>query len=211
MSTISALPPAFYDRPVVEVARDLVGCILLFRGVGGRIVETEAYAPGDRASHSFNGRTARNAVMFGPPGHLYVYFTYGMHFCANLVCEAEGVGAAVLVRALEPLHGLERMAERRGPVVLRPDGTVDRRLLCSGPARLTQALAIGRAENGLPAWRAPLLVLPRPAANPSRPGDLPPVAPEIVATPRIGVGGDPRPWRFVDARSAFLSRPLRRN
>ena len=99
--------------------------------------------------------------MFGPPGHLYVYFTYGMHFCANLVCEAEGVGAAVLVRALEPLQGLERMAERRGPVVRRIDGSIDTRLLCAGPARLTQALAIGRAQNGLPAWREPLVVLPR--------------------------------------------------
>ncbi len=199
MSTPPALSPAFYDRPVLAVARDLVGCTLLFHGVGGRIVETEAYAPGDRASHSFNGRTERNAVMFGPPGHLYVYFTYGMHFCANLVCEAEGVGAAVLVRALEPTGGLERMAERRGPVAFRRDGSLDPRLLCAGPARLTQALAIGRAQNGLPAWRPPLVVLPRFAA------------PEIATTPRIGVGDDPRQWRFVDARSAFLSRPLRRD
>jgi DNA-3-methyladenine glycosylase len=205
-----ALPPAFYDRLVLEVARDLVGCTLLFEGVGGRIVETEAYAPGDRASHSFNGRTARNAVMFGPPGRLYVYFTYGMHFCANLVCEAEGIGAAVLVRALEPTAGLERMAERRGPVAHRADGTVDPRLLCSGPARLTQALAIGRAQNGLPAWREPLVVLPRPGLSASDPASWSSHAPDIVATPRIGVGDDPRPWRFVDARSAFLSRPLRR-
>jgi DNA-3-methyladenine glycosylase len=204
------LPPAFYDRPVLEVAPDLVGCSLLFQGIGGRIVETEAYAPGDRASHSFNGCTARNAVMFGPPGHLYVYFTYGMHFCANLVCEAEGVGAAVLVRALEPLYGLERMTERRGPVALRPDGSTDERLLCSGPARLTQALAIGRPENGLPAWRAPLIVLSRQGVTPGDPRGWSSGAPEMTATPRIGVGGDPQPWRFVDARSAFLSRPLRR-
>ena len=210
MRTHAPLPPAFYRRPVLKVARDLVGCTLLFEGVGGRIVETEAYAPGDRASHSFSGRTARNAVMFGPPGHLYVYFTYGMHFCANLVCESEGVGAAVLVRALEPTDGLERMAERRGPVARRRDGAVDPRLLCSGPARLTQALAIGRAQNGLPAWREPLVVLPRPGVAPHVAPTRPGSAPEIVATPRVGVGDDPLPWRFVDARSAFLSRPLRR-
>lgn len=203
------LPPDFYDRPVLEVARDLVGCALMFRGVGGRIVETEAYAPDDRASHSFNGRTARNAVMFGPPGRLYVYFTYGMHYCANLVCEKEGTGAAVLVRALEPLQGLERMAQRRGHVALRRDGSVDPRLLCAGPARLTQALDIGRAQNGLPAWRAPLLVLPRSGGTALGPSDSADGL-EIATTPRIGVGGDPRPWRFVDAHSAFLSRPLRR-
>ena len=210
MSTSSALPPAFYERPVLAVARDLVGCTLLFRGIGGRIVETEAYAQGDRASHSFNGRTERNAVMFGPPGRLYVYFTYGMHFCANLVCEAEGVGAAVLVRALEPLKGLERMAERRGPVVLRPDGSVDAGLLCSGPARLTQALGIRGAENGLPAWRAPLVVLPRAGVAAADASAWSSVAPEVLTTPRVGVGDDPLPWRFVDARSAFLSRPIRR-
>ena len=204
------LCPDFYDRPVLEVARDLIGCTLLFDAVGGRIVETEAYAPGDRASHSFNGHTARNAVMFGPPGRLYVYFTYGMHFCANLVCEAEGVGAAVLVRALEPAAGLERMAERRGLVAHRADGTVDLRLLCSGPARLTQALAIGRAENGLPAWREPLVVLPRPGASAGDATSWSRHAPDVATTPRIGVGDDPRPWRFVDAGSAFLSRPLRR-
>ena len=202
------LPIAFYDRPVLEVARDLLGCTLLYRGVGGRIVETEAYAPGDRASHSFNGRTARNAVMFGPPGHLYVYFTYGMHFCANLVCEAEGVGAAVLIRALEPLAGLERMAERRGRAALRRDGTPDPRLLCSGPARLTQALGIGAAENGLPAWREHLVVLPRAGTRAHDPASWSRCAPQTVVTPRIGVGDDPLPWRFVDARSAFLSRPV---
>jgi DNA-3-methyladenine glycosylase len=143
--------------------------------------------------------------MFGPPGHLYVYFTYGMHFCANLVCQGEGEGAAVLLRALEPEHGLERMIERRGPVACRGDGRADPRLLCSGPARLTQALALARTENGLPAYRTPLVVLPRAAAAPAGP----PSAPRIVTTPRIGVGDDLKPWRFVDAGSRFLSRPLR--
>jgi DNA-3-methyladenine glycosylase len=186
------LPPAFYDRPVLEVARELVGCVFLHDGVGGRIVETEAYPPDDPCSHSFRGRTARNAVMFGPPGRLYVYFTYGMHFCSNIACEAEGAGAAVLLRALEPEHGLERMIERRG--LSTP------RLLCAGPARLAQALALGREQNGLPVFLEPLLVLPR------RDG-----APRIATTPRIGVGGDAKPWRFVDADSRYLSRPLPRS
>jgi len=219
-------PPAFYDRPVLEVARDLVGCTFLHDGVGGRIVETEAYREDDPSSHSFRGRTTRNEVMFGPPGHLYVYFTYGMHFCANLVCQGEGEGAAVLLRALEPEHGLERMIERRGPVACRGDGRADPRLLCSGPARLAQALALGRAENGLPAYREPLVVLPRAAAvltaadgradaAPSGQGRVAAVPaagspdPRIVTTPRIGVGDDLKPWRFVDADSRFLSRPLR--
>ncbi len=197
------LPPSFYDRPVLEVAADLIGCIFLCDGVGGRIVEAEAYREDDPCSHSCRGRTARNAVMFGPPGHLYVYFTYGMHFCSNIVCQGEGEGAAVLLRALEPEHGLERMAERRGPVACRGDGRVDPRLLCSGPARLTQALALGRAENGLPVYGELLVVLPRGVATPPAAA----TAPRIVATPRIGVGGDPKPWRFVDADSRFLSRP----
>jgi DNA-3-methyladenine glycosylase len=186
------LAQTFFARSAPEVARDLLGCTLLFDGAGGCIVETEAYAADDPRSHSFRGRTRRNAVMFGPPGHLYVYFTYGMHFCANISCEAEGVGAAVLFRALEPTVGLEEMATRRS--------RHEPRLLCSGPARLTQALGIGREHDGLPAWEPPLTILARPAAT----------TPRIVTTPRIGVGGDPRPWRFVDSRSAFLSRPLPR-
>ena len=113
----------FYDRPVLEVARDLIGCTFLFRGMGGRIVETEAYAHDDPCCHGFRGRTARNAVMFGPPGYLYVYFTYGMHFCVNLVCEGEGIAAAVLLRALEPQAGVEQMIQRRG--------IADPKLLCS--------------------------------------------------------------------------------
>ena len=201
-ATLESLPPAFYERPVLQVARDLVGCGFFFRGVGGRIVETEAYAPDDPCCHGYRGRTQRNSVIFGAPGRLYVYFTYGMHFCANLVCEAEGRAAAVLLRALEPVEGLERMAERRGQA--------DVRSLCSGPAKLTQALAIGRAENGLPSWVDPLRVTPRPgtAAEAAGWGAAPP---RILATARIGVGGDTKPWRFIDADSPYLSRPLPRS
>jgi DNA-3-methyladenine glycosylase len=193
----AALPPAFYERPVLEVASDLVGCSFLFDGVGGRIVETEAYRQDDERSHSFIGRTRRNAVMFGPPGRLYVYFTYGMHFCCNLVCGPEGEAAAVLLRALEPRQGLELMRERRGRGALRR-GVPDDRLLCSGPARLAQALGIEWTQNGLAAWIEPLVVLPRDSEE----------APRIAVTPRIGVGGDPKPWRFVDADSPYLSRRL---
>ena len=189
----------FYDRPVLEVARDLIGCTFLFRGMGGRIVETEAYAHDDPCCHGFRGRTARNAVMFGPPGYLYVYFTYGMHFCVNLVCEGEGIAAAVLLRALEPQAGVEQMIQRRG--------IADPKLLCSGPARLTQAQAIGRAENGLPAWREPAVVLPRSGGDGS-PASWSRAAPRLAVTPRVGVGDDPSPWRFVDADSALLSRRL---
>jgi DNA-3-methyladenine glycosylase len=207
---LAALPAAFYDRAVLEAARDLIGCGFSFQGVGGVIVETEAYAPGDPCSHGYRGRTARNAVMFGPPGHLYVYFTYGMHFCCNLVCGVEGVPAAVLLRALEPTSGLEVMMARRG--------ADDRRALCSGPAKLSQALAIGLAQNGIPAWRGALLVAPRPGTGPGTLDGLtfddPAMwrrnEPRIVATQRIGVGDDGKPWRFVDADSHYLSRPLPR-
>ena len=194
------LPPEFYARPVLDVARDLVGCGFYHQGVGGRIVETEAYAHDDPCCHGFRGRTQRNAVMFGVPGLLYVYFTYGMHFCCNLVCEEEGRAAAVLLRALEPLAGEDLMRERRGAVA----GDGDPRTLCSGPAKLTQALAIGREQNGRPAWREPLVVRSREAVAPGV------VGPRIVTTPRIGVGDEPSPWRFVDAESGFLSRPLGR-
>jgi DNA-3-methyladenine glycosylase len=196
----AALPPAFYDRSVLHVARDLIGCGFSFDGVGGRIVETEAYAHDDPCCHGFRGRTPRNAVMFGPPGYLYVYFTYGMHFCSNLVCEAEGRAAAVLLRALEPLQGLELMHERRGHTAPR--------LLCSGPARLTQALGIDRRQDGLPAWLPPLLVSPRPGTRADDPSSWGANAPQILVTTRVGVGDDRQPWRFVDADSSFLSRRL---
>jgi DNA-3-methyladenine glycosylase len=197
------LPVAFYDRPVLQVARDLLGCTFFVDGVGGLIVETEAYAADDPACHGYRGQTQRNAVMFGPPGHLYVYFTYGMHYCCNLVCEPEGEAAAVLLRALEPRAGLEVMAARRG--VATP------RLLCSGPARLTQALALGRADNGLPATdaRGRIIVLPRVGTSSDVVSSWSRHEPPVIATGRIGVsaGGEVL-WRFVDAGSAFLSRPL---
>jgi DNA-3-methyladenine glycosylase len=186
------LPTSFFARSALDVARDLIGCTFLFEGAGGRVVETEAYRQDDPPCHGYRGKTARNAVLFGPAGHLYVYFTYGMHFCGNVVCEDDGVAAGVLLRALEPREGIERMIERRG--------LGEPRLLCSGPARLAQALGISREHNGLPAWREPLAFL-------SRDGDD---APRILATPRIGVRGDTKPWRFVDAGSAFLSRRLPR-
>jgi DNA-3-methyladenine glycosylase len=193
--TPAPLRQAFFARCALKVARDLIGCTFLFDGVGGRVVETEAYRQDDPCCHGYKGQTARNAVLFGPPGYLYVYFTYGMHFCANVACEGEGVAAGVLLRALEPEHGVEAMSARRG--------TSEPRLLASGPARLAQALGIGREANGLPVWLPPLAILPRPFREP---------APRIVTSARIGVrGGDQKPWRFVDARSAFLSRPLPRS
>jgi DNA-3-methyladenine glycosylase len=188
------LPQSFFARSALEVARELIGCALLFDGAGGRIVETEAYRQDDSCCHGYRGKTERNAVLFGPPGHLYVYFTYGMHFCANIACEEEGVAAGVLLRALEPDAGMEDMIDRRG--ALEP------RLLASGPARLAQALGIGREQNGLPVWRPPLAILPRPGAA---------SAPRVATTARIGVrGGDQKPWRFVDADSRLLSRSLSR-
>jgi DNA-3-methyladenine glycosylase len=175
-------------RSVHEAAAELVGWSFLVDGVGGRIVETEAYAPDDPASHSFPGRTNRNAAMFGPSGRLYVYRSYGVHWCANIVCCAEGVGAAVLLRAVEPLKGLDVMRERRG--------VDDVRLLCSGPGRLTQALGITNAHDGAP------LDLP--------PFELrPPDAYVAVATgPRVGITrGTERAWRYTLRESAFVSRP----
>jgi DNA-3-methyladenine glycosylase len=195
------LLPAFFARPVLDVARDLIGCTFLFRGAGGRLVEVEAYRADDPASHSYRGRTGRNEVMFGPPGHLYVYFTYGMHHCVNLVCHEEGDAAAVLLRAIEPTYGIERMQARRG--------LHDLHRLCSGPARLTQALGIGREHNGLPAWRPPAVVLPRPGARADDPETWSRAEPAIVATPRIGIKtATGQLWRFVDAQSRFPSRRL---
>ncbi len=146
-----ALPPklrrSFFDRSVHKVAPELIGATLLVNGVGGRIVEVEAYHHTDPAAHSYIGRTDRNAVMFGPPGVAYVYRSYGIHWCLNFVCEAEGSASAVLIRALQPAEGLAVMRRRRG--------LTDERALCSGPGKLCQALAVSSRHNGLPLDRAP--------------------------------------------------------
>ncbi len=178
-------------QPVIDVARDLLGTTLLVDGVGGIIVETEAYARDDPASHSFRGPTARNAVMFGAPGHAYVYRSYGIHWCFNIVAGAEP-GSAVLVRALEPTTGLDSMRARRGPA--------GPRLLCAGPGRLCQALGLTGVHDGLALDRPPLALLPRGSE------------PAIVAGPRIGIArGVDAPWRFGIAGSRFLSRAFPRS
>jgi DNA-3-methyladenine glycosylase len=188
------LPRSFFARPSPEVGPDLLGRILV-RKIGdgrlltARIVEAEAYQEDDPASHSFRGRTNRTEVMFGPPGHAYVYFTYGMHHCMNVVTGSTGEGSAVLLRAAEPLEGLEEMARRRG--------TNDPRALCSGPGRLCQALGIDRAENGLDLVRGRLLWLLEGA----------PVAPSTISVgPRVGItSGTERPWRFLVQGDRFVS------
>jgi DNA-3-methyladenine glycosylase len=156
--------------------------------VGGVIVETEAYEPDDPASHSFGGPTRRNATMFGPPGRLYVYRSYGIHWCANVVCAEEGIGAAVLIRAVEPTVGVDVMRARRG--------VEDVRLLGAGPGRLTQALGISGAHDGLDLADAPFAL--RAPAGP----------PEVVTSPRVGITrAVDRPWRYSAAGSTFVSRP----
>jgi DNA-3-methyladenine glycosylase len=175
---------------VHEVAPELVGVTLLVDGVGGRIVEVEAYDHEDPASHGYAGRTERNASMFGPPGRAYVYRSYGIHWCLNLVCEGEGVASAVLVRALEPTHGLDAMRARRS--------LEDPRLLCSGPGRLCQALGVTREHDGLPLDRPPFELRTREEHV------------ETVAGPRVGITrAATLPWRYTEAGSRFLSRPSR--
>jgi DNA-3-methyladenine glycosylase len=179
----------FFARSVHEVAPDLVGTALLVDGVGGTIVEVEAYDHEDPAAHGYRGRTARNASMFGPPGHAYVYRSYGIHWCLNFVCEGEDVASAVLIRALEPTLGLDAMRARRG--------LDDPRLLCAGPGRLCQALGVTREHDGAPLDRPPFELLPREDV------------PEIVTGPRIGITqAADRPWRYALAGSRFLSRPI---
>jgi DNA-3-methyladenine glycosylase len=180
----------FFGRSVHEVAPELIGATLLVDGVGGTIVEVEAYDHEDPAAHGYRGRTARNASMFGPPGHAYVYRSYGIHWCLNLVCEDEGVASAVLLRALEPTHGLEAMRARRG--------LDDQRLLCAGPGRVCQALGVTREHDGLALDNAPFELHER-----ARP-------PEIATGARIGITrAADLPWRYGLAGSRFLSRPLR--
>ncbi len=183
------LPHGFFQRPVPEVARDLIGTTLLVDGVGGIVVETEAYDRDDPASHSVRGPNRRNASMFGPAGHAYVYRSYGMHWCLNVVCGHAPSGSAVLIRALEPTMGLEAMQQRRGVPELRQ--------LCGGPGRLCQALGITGALDGCPLDAPPFVMTPR----------LGPV--DVVAGRRIGITrGVETPWRFGVPRSPFLSRPM---
>jgi DNA-3-methyladenine glycosylase len=181
-----------FHSPSFEVAQSLIGAILLVDGVGGRIVEAEAYDHEDPASHTFCGPTRRNQVMFGPPRHAYVYRSYGIHWCLNFVCRPHGHGAGVLIRAIEPLAGLEIMQARRG--------VANKRLLCSGPGRVCQALGITKEHNGLPIDSLPFQLLPRPASEQLL----------VVAGPRIGISkARDVPWRFGVERSPYLSRPFR--
>jgi DNA-3-methyladenine glycosylase len=181
----------FFARSVHEVAPDLIGVTFLCDGVGGVIVEVEAYDHEDPAAHGYGGLTERNASMFGPAGHAYVYRSYGIHWCVNFVCEEPGVAAAVLIRALEPTRGIDLMQARRG--------TVDERTLCSGPGKLCQALGITREHDGLALDRPPFELLPR-----TRPV-------EVISGPRVGITkAVDEPWRYALGGSRFLSRGLRR-
>jgi DNA-3-methyladenine glycosylase len=183
--------PRFYARPVVQVARDLVGCTLAHGETAGIIVETEAYHGTEPACHAFAGLTPRTEVLFGAPGHAYVYRSYGVHAMLNAVTEAEGVGAAVLIRAVEPTDGVELMRARRGLERLED--------LCSGPGKLTQALGIGLDLNGVDLDGGPIAIGPRPAGR---------RRPRIVAGPRVGITKAVElPWRFSVAGSRFVSRP----
>jgi DNA-3-methyladenine glycosylase len=187
------LPRSFFRRPVTEVAPDLLGRVLVRELPDGarlavRLVETEAYRRDDAASHSFVGPTPRNATMFGPPGHLYVYFTYGMHHCMNAVTDSPEGASAVLLRAGEPVLGIEEMRRRRGGRDLLD--------LCRGPARLCQALGVDRALDGTDLVRGDSIWIGAGSA---------PAGP-VLATPRIGIRRDAdRPWRFVDRASRFVS------
>jgi DNA-3-methyladenine glycosylase len=171
----------FFARSVHEVAPELVGAT---------IVEVEAYDHEDPAAHGYRGKTERNASMFGPPGHAYVYRSYGIHWCLNVVCESEGVASAVLIRALEPMQGVDRMRDRRG--------LDDLRLLCAGPGRLCQALGITGEHDGLPLDEPPFELLAREAE------------PELAVGPRIGITkASEQPWRYGLAGSPYLSRSIR--
>ena len=187
------MKPAFYDRPVVEVARDLIGCVVRHEGCAGVIVETEAYHHSEPASHAFVGLTPRTATLFGPPGRAYVYRSYGVHALLNAVCEPEGVGAGVLIRALEPIEGIELMRERRGLEPLRS--------LCSGPGKLTQALGIELSDNGVDLDRGPVMIRRPPAEWRGV---------QVSVDRRIGITKAVElPWRFCAVGSRFLSRPVR--
>jgi DNA-3-methyladenine glycosylase len=183
------LKRGFFGRSVHEVAPELIGATLLVNGVGGIIVELEAYHHTEPAAHSFRGPTPRNMVMFGPPGFAYVYRSYGIHWCVNFVCEEEGSASAVLIRALQPTHGIPAMRRRRG--------LHDERSLCSGPGKLTEALAITHAHNGLPLDAPPIALHARLTT------------PEIVTGLRIGITKAVElPWRYGLKGSRFLSKPF---
>jgi DNA-3-methyladenine glycosylase len=184
------LTRAFFARSVHDVASELIGATLLFKGVGGIIVEVEAYHHTDPAAHSYNGPTERNAVMFGPPGFAYVYRSYGIHWCVNFVCEQEGSASAVLLRAIEPKEGIAAMRRRRG--------VKEERLLCSGPGRVCQALGITREHNALAFDREPFELRARSSEA------------EIAIGKRIGITkAVDHPWRFGLKGSKFLSKPFR--
>jgi DNA-3-methyladenine glycosylase len=189
---MTKLRKEFFARSVHVVAPELIGATLLYDGVGGVIAEVEAYDHEDPAAHGFRGETPRNRSMFGPSGHAYVYRSYGIHWCLNFVCEGEGVASAVLIRALEPTHGLDVMRTRRG--------VEDDRLLCAGPGRLCQALGITGEDDGRPLDRKPFEVRARASE------------PAIVAGPRIGITkAAERPWRYGLAGSRHLSRAFPKN
>ena len=176
-----------FDASAFVVARNLIGAVLLLDGVGGIVVETEAYDEREPASHAFAGPTRRNAALFGPSGRAYVYLSHGIHWCLNIVCRESGHGAGVLIRALEPTHGIPLMMKRRG--------SADLRLLCSGPGRLGQALEVGTNLNGRRVDAPPFALIPST------------VAVRTVRGPRIGISkATERAWRFGLAGSAFLSR-----
>ncbi len=183
------MKPSFYDRPVVEVARELIGCVVTHGATSGVIVETEAYHHSEPACHAFVGLTPRTSVLFGPPGIAYVYRSYGIHAMLNAVTEAPGTGAAVLIRALEPVTGVELMRERRGVEAIEA--------LCSGPGKLTQALGIGLGDNGTDLASGPVIISGRPPQWRD---------PELSVGPRIGITKAAElPWRFCAAGSRFLS------
>jgi len=183
------LKRAFFARSVHEVAPDLIGATLLVNGVGGIIVEVEAYHHTDPAAHSFRGPTPRNKVMFGPPGFSYVYRSYGIHWCVNFVCEEEGSASAVLIRALQPTHGIAAMRRRRR--------LHDERSLCSGPGKLTEALGISDQHNGLPLDASPIALHARAGKT------------DVIAGLRIGLTKEVElPWRYGLKGSKFLSKPF---
>jgi DNA-3-methyladenine glycosylase len=182
-----ALKRSFFDRHVLEVAPDLIGATLLVNGVGGIIVEVEAYHQSEPAAHSFNGPTPRTLVMFGPPGFSYVYRSYGIHWCVNLVCEKEGSASAVLIRALEPTHGLAVMRKRRG--------VDDERALCSGPGKLCEALGITINQSALPLDQPPFALHARVGKA------------DVVSGVRIGLTkAVDLPWRYGLKGSRFVSK-----